>query len=189
MYAAYSTPCSYQGNSLCVPVTRIKYSQIVVSKLLEAIGAISAAESTVCDREPGACPPLDLPWAHRRRSTSLHGIRRRTAWRLTNSKNTSSFLVKILIHATHFNGGLDAVPNSQTFTALYVTYSRFQVHVKYPILYFLSLIKFIRFSSSRREDIFGGGGYHFSSSCQPPAQHNSGSYARETSSPPCAFCS
>lgn len=45
MYAAYSTPCGYQGNSLCVLVARINYSQILVSKLLEAIGAISAAES------------------------------------------------------------------------------------------------------------------------------------------------
>jgi hypothetical protein len=45
VYAVYSTPCGYQGILLCVPVTRIIYSQILVSKLLEAIGAISAAES------------------------------------------------------------------------------------------------------------------------------------------------
>jgi len=45
VYAAYSTPCSYQGNSLCVPVTKINYSQTLGSKLLEPIGVISAAES------------------------------------------------------------------------------------------------------------------------------------------------
>jgi len=87
------------------------------------------------------------------------------------------------------NGGLVAVHNSQIFTALFVTYFRFQVHIQHLILIRLFLIKFIKFSSGRREDIFRGAGYHLSSSCQPPARYNPGSYACETPSLPCAYCS
>ena len=117
----------------------------------------------------GAHPPLNLPWAHWRRSTSLHGNKRRTTWRLMNLKNTSSFLMKILIHATHFNGGLVAMHNSQTFTTLPVIYSPRYVSNIWLVLYFISLIKFIRFSSNHWEDIFRGVGYYFSLLCQPPA--------------------
>jgi hypothetical protein len=102
----------------------------------------------VCPRR-GVRPLLDLKLAHRRRSTSPQGIRRRTAWRLMSSKSTTSFLVKISIHVTHLNGGLVAVHSSQIFTALFVTYFRFQVHIQHLILIRLFLIKFIRFSSGR----------------------------------------
>src|SRR6266446_4694015 len=102
-----------------------------------------------------------------------------------SSKSTTNFRMKILIHVIHFNGGVVAVHNFQTFTALSVMYSQFQVR-QTSYLLFSFLIKFLRLSGCRQEDIFRGAGYHLPSSCQPPAQHNSGSYAHETSSPPCA---